>query len=187
MSPGKYCYHIWYGNELSSELHQLISSVNSNHQSWWTLLWNSPYLISLNYHPRQAWQRIHKICWNSKWTGWRQARHCPPSNSITQIYKTQREGWSRHGEVRMDRSRGVPGLETSPGHHNGRDNSRLAPPSSLVIFQEGLFRSGLLRGRSDRRSQGQPPTDTVVTSFQETQTLKSYGVRGVSLGNCLHD
>lgn len=125
MSPGKYCYHIWYGNELSSELHQLISSVNSNHQSWWTLLWNSPYLISLNYHPRQAWQRMHKICWNSKWTGWHQARHCLPSNSIIWIYKTQRKGGSRRGEVRMGRSRGVPGLETSPGHHSWRNPDHL--------------------------------------------------------------
>lgn len=109
--------------------------------------------------------------WEFQTAGWSHDRHCPPSNSITWIYKTQKEGRSRRGEVRVDRSRGVPGSKTSPGHHNWRDNSKLASPSTLIVFQEGLFRSGLLHGPSDRRSQGHLPANTVVTSFQETQTL----------------
>ena len=135
----------------------------------------------LELSPKTGSTEDTKICWNSKRTGWSHARHCPLSNSITWIHKTQREGWSRHGEVRVDRSRGVPGLETSPGHHNWRDNSRLALPSTLIVFQEGLFRSGLLRGPSDRRSQGHAPTATVETSFQEAQALNTiWCQRGVT-------
>lgn len=98
-----------------ARLHQLISSVNSNHQSsWWTLLWNSPYLISLNYRPRQAQQRMHKILWNSGPTGWSHARPCAPSKWITWNYKTRRECWSRRGEVRTERSRGSPRSANKP-------------------------------------------------------------------------